>query len=394
MAGDVPHLMLIAGEPSGDALGGQLMASLRLLTDGRIRITGSGGEAMTREGLVSLFPISDTSVMGLKEVAPRVPLILRRVREMADEAIRTRPDAVVLIDSPDFTHRIGRRLKRLAPEIRIIKYVAPQVWGSRPWRARSLAQFVDLLLALLPFEPPFFESYGLRTVFVGHPVVERAAAMTGGDAFRARHGIGAGERLVLVLPGSRVSEVRLLLPLFAEAMHMVASAVPSVRICIPAVAHVRQLIEAGLEAFPVRPLVVGADEKFAAFDAGDVALAASGTVSTELALARTPMVIGYRVGWLTGEIFRRLLTAPFATLVNLIARDGVIPEFLQESCTPEALADELVRLLTDPGICERQLAGIGAALAALGLNEAPPSERAARAILDAIGSPGQTSSPR
>lgn len=386
----VPHLMLIVGEPSGDALGGQLMAALKALTGGRIRITGVGGEMMVAEGLDTLFPISDTSVMGLKEVVPRIPRILARVREAADEAMRTRPDAVVLIDSPDFTHRIGRRLSKRAPEIMVVKYVAPQVWASRPWRAKALAEFVDLLLALLPFEPQFFEAHGLKTVFVGHPVVERAKAMAGGKEFRARHGIASDEKLVLVLPGSRVSEVKLLLPIFAEAMNEVAASAPAFRIALPTVPHVAALVREGLAAFPGTPILVeGPAEKFAAFDAADAALAASGTVSTELALSRTPMVIGYKVGAVTAAAAQRLITVPYVTLINLIAERGVIPEFIQDACTPEALAEEMTRLLTDEGVRAAQLAGIAGALEALGAHDDPPSMRAARAVLDAVGASGQ-----
>src|SRR3984957_12216016 len=182
-------LMLVCGEPSGDQLGAELMSGLKRLAGDYIRIVGVGGPAMTKEGLQSLFPLDDTAVMGLREVVPRIPSILRRVRQAADYALRIRPDAVVLIDSPDFTHRIAQRLKRIDPSIRTVNYVAPQVWASRQYRARRMARYFDLVLALLPFEPPFFERYGLHAVFVGHPVVERVSRMTGGDALRERLGI-------------------------------------------------------------------------------------------------------------------------------------------------------------------------------------------------------------
>ena len=215
--------MLVCGEPSGDLLGAQLMASLKQASGGDVEITGIGGPAMAAQGLQSLYPLDATAVMGLREVVPAIPAILKRVREASDFALRTRPDAVVLIDSPDFTHRIAQRLKRIDPSIRTINYVAPQVWASRAYRARKMARYFDLVLALLPFEAPFFEKYGLKSVFVGHPVIERAARMTGGAEFRIRHGIAPDARLLALLPGSRKSEIRFIFPVFRAAVEILAS---------------------------------------------------------------------------------------------------------------------------------------------------------------------------
>ncbi len=201
-------------------------AGLKQASGGDVEITRHRGPAMTAQGLKSLYPLDATAVMGLREVVPAIPAILRRVREASDFALRTRPDAVVLIDSPDFTHRIAQRLKRIDPSIRTINYVAPQVWASRAYRARKMARYFDLVLALLPFEAPFFEEYGLKSVFVGHPVIERAARMTGGAAFRARHGIAPDAKLLAVLPGSRTSEIRFILPVFREAVAKIAARVP------------------------------------------------------------------------------------------------------------------------------------------------------------------------
>src|SRR5947209_2130696 len=206
-------LMLICGEPSGDQLGAELIAAIHVLAQD-VRIVGVGGAAMAAQGLHSLFPLDVTAVMGLREVVPRIPAILRRVRDAADYAMRISPDTVVLIDSPDFTHRIAQRLKRLAPNIRTVNYAAPQVWASRSYRARKMAYYFDLVLALLPFEPAFFEAHGLKAVFVGHPVIERAALMKGGDLLRARLDIAPAAPLLAVLPGSRMNELRLLLPPF------------------------------------------------------------------------------------------------------------------------------------------------------------------------------------
>ncbi|MBN9557505.1 MAG: lipid-A-disaccharide synthase, partial [Alphaproteobacteria bacterium] len=219
-------LMLVCGEPSGDQLGGQLMAGLRALAGDSIVISGVGGRAMEAQGLKSLFPLDDTAVMGLREVVPKIPRILGRVRDACDYALATRPDAVVLIDSPDFTHRIARAVKRRDASIATINYVAPQVWASRAYRARAMARYFDLVLALLPFEPPFFESYNLSAVFVGHPVLERAAGMTGGAELRRRLGIAPDAPLLAVLPGSRSNEIRFILPVFREAVRLIAARVP------------------------------------------------------------------------------------------------------------------------------------------------------------------------
>lgn len=374
-------LMLVCGEPSGDQLGAELMAGLKALEPGVV-ITGVGGTAMAAQGLGSLFPLDDTAVMGLNEVVPKIPVILRRVREAADFALQTRPDAVVLIDSPDFTHRIAKRLKRIDPTIATVNYVAPQVWASRSYRARAMARYFDLVLALLPFEAPFFESYGLKTVFVGHPVIERAARMTGGAALRARLGIGAGAPLLVVLPGSRTNEVRLLLPIFREAVARLAKQIPGLVCVLPTVAHVAGRVREGTAHWPTPLHILEGDaDKFAAFDAADVALAASGTVTTELALSRTPMVMAYKLGWLTWALMRPIVHTPFGTLVNIILGREAVPEFLQGKCTAENLAGVVATLFRDPAAREKQLADLGVATEKLGAGGEAPSLRAARALL-------------
>jgi lipid-A-disaccharide synthase len=379
-------LLLVCGEPSGDQLGGQLMAALNSILGGGVKITGVGGRAMAAQGLKTLFPLDDTAVMGLREVVPKIPVILRRVREVCDFALATRPDAIVLIDSPDFTHRIARRLKRLAPTFRVIDYVAPQVWASRAYRARAMARNFDLLLALLPFEPPFFEKYGLHTVFVGHPVIERAGWMRGGAELRSRLGIAAEAPVLVVLPGSRSSEIRFLLPVFRETVSEVAKRIPGLITVIPTVPHVLTMVREGTENWPA-PLHIleGDGDKFAAFNAANAALAASGTVTTELALARTPMVVAYRVGWLTYTLVRPLILLPLITLVNLLLERRAVPEFLQGAATPRALADEVVRLLTDRTAADAQRVDLDRAAKLLGQGEEAPSLRAARAIIEFVG---------
>lgn len=379
------HLMLVAGETSGDQLGGQLMAALKTLAGGSIVVTGVGGPAMKAEGLTSLFPLKDTAVMGLREVVPRIPLILRRVREVTDVALATRPDAVVLIDSPDFNHRIARRIKRLDPSIPTINYVAPQVWASRQYRAKAMARNFDLLLALLPFEPPFFEKYGLHTVFVGHPVIERAKFITGGAALRARLGIAPDAPLLCVLPGSRSSEIRFILPIFKDAVREIARRVPGLITVLPTVPHVAHKVRAATGDWPAPlHLLESEADKFAAFQAANAALAASGTVTTELALARTPMVVAYRVGGLTYTLAQVLFRFKYFALVNLLLDREAVPELLQHKATPQALADAVTPLLTDPVAAAKQKTSLDEVAKLLGEGSEPPSLRAARAIVDFV----------
>ena len=379
-------IMLVCGEPSGDQLGAELMAGLRTLSSDTTRIIGVGGSAMTAQGLHSLYPLDATAVMGLREVVPRIPEILRRVRIAADYALATKPDALVCIDSPDFTHRIARHVKRRDPSIRTVNYVAPQVWASRPGRARKMAKYFDLVLALLPFEVPFFEAHGVHAAFVGHPVIERAARMTGGDALRARLGIAADAPLLAVLPGSRMSEVTLLLPVFREAVAKLAQSVPGLVCVLPTVPNVAGKVRGGATNWPT-PLHIleGDDDKFASFDAADVALAASGTVTTELALSQTPMVVGYKLGWLTYALARPFIVAKFATLVNILLDRDAVPEFIQEKCTPDALATALLPLFRDPKARDAQTTALKAAVHELGGDDEPPSLRAARTLLAFAG---------
>lgn len=375
-------IMLVCGEPSGDQLGAELMAGLKALAGDSLRIVGVGGTAMTAQGLHSLFPLDDTAVMGLREVVPRIPAILRRVREASDYALATHPDAVVLIDSPDFTHRIAQRLKRRDESIRTVNYVAPQVWASRPYRASRMAHYFDLVLALLPFEAPFFEAHGLHAAFVGHPVIERARRMVGGDALRMRLGIAADATILAVLPGSRMNEIRLLMAPFRDAVARVAHEFPNLVCLLPTVPHVASAVRERTADWPVPIHILEGDaDKFAAFDAADAAIAASGTVTTELALAGTPMVVGYRLGWLTYALARPFITVRYATLGNIILDRAAIPELLQRECTGERLAQALLPLLSDTPARRRQVAELSLIGEKLGVGGEEPSLRAARALL-------------
>jgi len=383
-----PKIMLVVGEPSGDALGQQVILALRQLTQGKADIIGVGGERMRAAGMQSLYSITDTSVMGLREVVPKIPVILRRIRQVARFARDTKPDIVVMIDSPDFTHKVARRIRKIAPELKLVDYVAPQVWASRPGRAKKMAAYFDHVLCLLPFEVPFFQGAGMGASFVGHPVVERAPKPGQGEAFRTRHGIAPDKRVLLLLPGSRSSELRFLWPVFREAIEMAEREAGPFRIVVPTVQTVSHKVRELVSQWGRDVLVVeDADEKLGAFDAADVALAASGTVATELALSATPMVIGYKVGNLTAAIARRMVKVRFVTLVNLILDRDVVPEFIQENCTAQNLSRELVRLLTNHAARVAQVTASVAALKAMGQGDEPPSLRAAREILRIMKEP-------
>lgn len=375
-------IMLIAGEPSGDQLGAQLMASLKAVAGKRVRIVGVGGPAMTEQGLRSLFPLDATSVMGLREVVPRIPTILRRVREASDFALKVRPDLVVMIDSPDFTHRIARRLKRIDPTIRTVNYPPPQVWASRAYRARAMAKYFDAVLTLLPFEAAFFEKNGLKAYFVGYPVLERAKLVTGGEDFRRRSGIAPDAPLLAVLPGSRRSEIRFILPQFKKTVELLAPEIPGLVCVMPTVGHVAALVRQAASNWPTPIHVVeGNAEKFAAFDAADAALAASGTVTSELALAKTPMVVGYRVGRITYALVQHLIIAPYIVLINLVLDRMAVPEFIQYKCEPRRLARALRPLLSDTPERAKQIRDLEDAVREFGAGGEAPSLRAARALL-------------
>lgn len=389
-----PLVFLIAGEPSGDQLGGALMQSLGELTDGRVRFAGIGGEAMQAAGLESLFPMDELSLMGAAELIPHIPHLIGRIRLTLRTIRALRPAAVVTIDAPAFCLRIDRRIGGLGfPRLH---YVAPQVWAWRPGRAREYHRAFDRLLALLPFEPPFFSTHGIDCRFVGHPVLESGAGKGDGAGFRARRGIAADAPLLCVLPGSRRGEVGRLLPVFGETVGILARRIPGLVAVLPTVPAVAPRVTEAVAAWPLPAHVVQGTEKFDAFAAADAALAASGTVALELALSRTPAVIAYRLNALSAFAARRLIRVSHVALPNIIAGRTVMPELLQENCRPDRLADAIESLLKDPEARAVQQAGIADVARALGEGGEAPSRRAARAVLEAIaewqggGSPAPT----
>lgn len=382
-----PLLFLVAGEPSGDNLAGRLMAALRRRGGGDLRFAGVGGPAMADEGLESLFPMGELSLMGFAEVLPHLPRLIRRLNETAAAVERLKPDLVVTVDSPGFSFRLARRIRKLG--VPIVHYVAPQIWAWRPGRGRKMAALVDHILALLPFEPAFFEKFGVPCSFVGHPVLESGADRGDGPAFRARHGIAQEAPLVVVLPGSRGTEVRRLLPVFGEALGRLAEQLPGLAALVATVDSVGDSVTAAARSWPL-PTILLTDprEKYDAFAAADAALTKSGTITLELALARLPMVVAYKVNPLTAFFARRLIRVEKVALANLLVRDPAVPELIQEACTPAALAEALQALMTDADARARQLAALDEAVASLGGLTPTPSERAAEVILGIIARRG------
>ena len=384
------RVFLIAGEASGDRLGAALMRGLRRTAPEQVSFEGIGGNRMTEEGLVSLFPMDEISIMGITEILREYRALKRRIRETADAIIAAKPDVLVTIDLPEFCLRVAALVKAQS-DIRVVHYVAPTVWAWRPKRAQKMAAHVDQVLALLPFEPPFMEAAGMRCDFVGHPVVTDPQASHAEMAtFRLTYGLGEAP-LCLILPGSRRSEVGRLAPIFGEVVRRLHAARPDLRFVVPAAQAVAGAVQAAARDWPGAPIVLDPRDparldletaKRAAFGAADVALAASGTVSLELAAAGTPMVIAYDMNWLSRQIIGRMLLTDTVTLVNLVSETRVVPEFIGRNCQPGAIADAVCAVLDAP---EAQTRAMTLTMDRLGLGGPPPGERAARAVLDGLG---------
>lgn len=374
-------IAIVVGEISGDALGAKLVTAWRRrFPDRHLQFCGTAGPAMQSEGLVSLFPLSDIAVMGIVPVLQRLPLLMRRIRETADAIIAARPDIFIIIDSPDFTHRVAKRVRAALPHCPIVDYVSPTVWAWRPGRAKAMRAYVDHVLALLPFEPAAHARlHGPACTYIGHPLIERLDVLRPSDTERAER--RSEPPTVLVLPGSRRSEITRLMPIFGETMALVQARYGQpIRFILPAVDHVRPLIETAMSSWPIKAQIVsGEEEKYRAFRRARAALAASGTVTLELALAHVPMAVGYRVGALEGQI-RHIISVPSIVLANLIIGENVIPERIQGACDPDHLASDLLPLMTDTPERRRQERGFERLDQAMAIGETTPSDKAAETI--------------
>ncbi|MBR4927021.1 MAG: lipid-A-disaccharide synthase [Alphaproteobacteria bacterium] len=337
---------LITGEPSGDLLGSRLMRALKKQTNNNIHFMGVGGETMQAEGLNSLFDIKDLAVMGIFEVLPSIPKILRHMNNIIADIQKQKPDIIITIDSYSFCARIHKRLKKADCSIPHVHYVAPQVWAWKKGRAKHVAKFIDHMFCLLPSEPAYFTPHGMATTFVGHPVIEGGAATGNGQAFRKNYLVSQKTTLVCMLPGSRRNEVDYLLPVFKQAIEQLSQKYPDMCVVIPTVKTVSDKIKQDLKGWRIPFMVIeGERERYDAFAAADVAVAASGTVSLELAMADVPHLIAYKVNKVTGWMAKCLLKIKYVNLINILSGREIIPELLQDDCTPEKICAEMERLL-------------------------------------------------
>jgi lipid-A-disaccharide synthase len=376
-----PHVFLVAGEESGDRLGAALIAAIKRRSQGA-RFSGVGGAHMADEGVHSLFPLGDLAIVGFAAIPARLPKILAHIREAADAVVAARPDVLVIIDSPEFTHRVARRVRASAPAIPIVDYVCPSVWAWRPGRARAMRSYVDHVLALLPFEPAVMRRLGgPACTFVGHPLSERVESLRP-NAEEARRRLG-DPPLLLVLPGSRSGEIRRMAEVFGDAVAKVADRVGALKVVVPAVPRLADTVRTAIASWRVPARVVtDSSEKDAAFRTARAALSKSGTSTLELAVAGVPMVAAYKVSLLEELIGRMFIRVQSYILANLALGENVVPEFLQRDCTAEHLAEALLRVLGETPERQRQVEAFGRLDGLMDIGKAAPSDRAATVVLE------------
>jgi lipid-A-disaccharide synthase len=380
-----PHIFLVAGEESGDRLGAALIAAIRQRTQGRAQFSCAGGAHMAAEGVPSLFPLGELAIIGFGGILARLPKILRRIRETADAIVSAKPDVLVIIDSPEFTHRAARRVRARAPEIPIVDYVCPSVWAWRQGRARAMRAYVDHVLALLPFEPKLVsELGGPPCTYVGHPMTERLNELRPKELDRRLR--LTDPPLFLVLPGSRTGEIRRMAPVFGAAIARVAEQFGAIEVVVPAVPRLAQTVRAAIAPWRVPARVTSdAGAKDEAFRTARAALTKSGTSTLELALAGVPMVAAYKVSLIEELAARLLVNVPSAILANLVLGENVVPEFLQRDCTADRLAEALVPLLGDTPERRRQIEAFARLDVIMEVGKGNPSDRAAAIVLDIAG---------
>jgi lipid-A-disaccharide synthase len=378
------NIFLVATEESGDRLGASLMKVLRQRLGGAVRFEGVGGQSMAREGLTSLFPIEELSIMGLAAVVKQLPMILRRIRETADAVTQASPDILVIIDSPDFTHRVARRVRARDPAIPIVDYVSPSVWAWRSGRARAMRRYVDHVLALLPFEPEaYVRLRGPPCSYVGHPLIEQIANLRPNAEEKKRR--DGQPPVLLVLPGSRRGEIRHHMAAFGETLGLLQAEGTPFELVLPTMPHLQGVVGEGVKTWPVQPrIVVGEKDKRTAFRAAHAAFVKSGTATLELAIAGVPMVAAYKVGTVEAAIMRRAIRTSSVILANLVIGENVVPEFIQENCTPQLLAPALREILGDTPLRRRQLEAFAKLDAIMSTGNQPPSARAADIVLKTL----------
>ena len=383
---DAPKLVyIIAGEPSGDILASRLMQALQRQSPG-VSFAGIGGETMIAMGFQSLFDISEISVMGFWEVAPRLPLILKRMKQIMADMEERRPDVVVTVDSWGFVSSILKKLRKKGSKIPTVHYVAPQVWAWKKGRAPKAAKLMDRLMTLWPYEPQYFEKYGLRCDFTGHPVIENTMDLPEDSAaFRVKYGIPESSLLLCVLPGSRHSEVKRLAPIFKKVALRLSARYPDLFVVIPVVEALEEEVRQAFADMPVpHCLLTGQRERYRAFCAGSFALAASGTVTLELTACGTPHLIAYRFSRPTNWIAKRLVTTSYANLINILANKPIIPEFVLDNCRDDLIYAKALELMQDFAMAQEQVAQARQYFAQLKPAGMMPSEKAASVVIEAL----------
>lgn len=384
MTTPAPRIFLIAVEESGDRIGADLMRALRRHYGDAVSFEGIGGAAMTGEGLQSLFDPHEVALIGFVAIVQKLPMLLRRIRESADAVVRAHPDMLVIIDSPDFTHRVARRVRKQAPDIKIVNYVSPTVWVWRGGRAKAMRAYIDRVLAIFPFEPAVHQRLqGPPCTYVGHPLMSELDKLRPNEQEEARRTLWPP--LVMVLPGSRRSEVERLLPIFGAAIQKAHDEAGSFDLVLPTLPRLEAMVRTHVSTWPVQPRIVTDDEeKFAAFRTARAALVKSGTVTLELALARVPMVAAYKVGKIEEWIVRVLVNVTSAILPNLIVDKNFVPEFLQERCNGDALGLALAQIIEDGAARARQMKGFDRLMQVMTISKEAPGDKAARIIASEI----------
>lgn len=377
---------IIAGEASGDVLGGKLIAEIKsqFQDKSNLEFIGIGGTNMQEQGLQSIFDMNELSIMGFVEVVPHIAKLLSRISQTAEAIKKEKPDYVITIDSPDFCFRVMEKLKDFK-ETKKIHLIAPSVWAYREKRAKKIAALYDLLLVILPFEPPYFSKYNLKTVFIGHPIIENAPDFQNKvierENFRKKFGFYEEDNLIYITPGSRIGEVKKIFPHFIEAINMLKPKLKNLSVVIPAVSKTKHIVEKLAQNFEVKYAIVEGSEKHSALFAADFALAKSGTNTLEASLYHLPMVVCYKVNFATYVMAKLLLRIRFANLINLILEREVIPELIQQKCTAKEIADNLEKLIKDKNLAQKQIVESKIALKVLGLESLSPTKKAVAEIL-------------
>ena len=375
---------IIAGEASGDVLGAKLMDALRTQSQEYMDFYGIGGDRMIGHGMASLFPMSDISIMGFVEILPHIPKVLKRVNQTVADIIRVKPDVVITIDSPGFCCRVAEKLQ--GKGIKLVHYVAPTVWAYKPKRAEKFARLFDHLLMILPFEAPYFDEVGLENTYVGHPIIEDKQKKGNAKQFIEKYRVKSSEKILTIMPGSRITEINRLMPIFCRTIRIILHRDPTIRPVIVTLPFLKKTIEKYSSQLPEDTIIIDSQlEKNNLFAASKVAIAKSGTGTLELSLARVPLVIAYKISFISYCLIRFIIKIKYANLLNLVMNKEIIPEFIQNKCNADDLVNSTLNLLKDSQEANIQVQEANEALEKLGLSdEISPSAKAANVIIDII----------